>query len=67
MEIFPVGTPLFYADGRTDGHDEGILRTCLKIFCIILLVICDPLKRTLYSLKSALELKPLNFYSSFIN
>jgi len=31
MEISPVGIQLFHADGRTDGHDEGILLTHLKL------------------------------------
>ena len=37
IKILPVGTELFYAVGRTDGHDEAnsrffaILRTRLKI------------------------------------
>jgi len=57
MEISPVGTQLFHADGWTDGHEEGILRTYLKLFCIRLLVFCDPLKRTVCSLKSVLELR----------
>ena len=67
MEISSVGTQLFHADGRTDEHGEAILRKCLKIFCIRLFVICDPLKRTVCSLQNVLELIALNFYSYFNN
>jgi len=35
MKIRPVGAELFYADGRTDGHDEANSRSsqfCENIF-----------------------------------